>query len=106
PSANSLLPWEYPLRRDSAMMNLLNRWFRPRLRSRPRRRDKSHDRLLRARPMLEALEDRVTPAITPTFGPPPFVSTALGPPGEVLEVVRPDGTLTQYDIGGAHALGS
>src|SRR5439155_13340379 len=36
----------------------------------------------------------------------PSVSVAFGPFGEVLVVVRPDGTLTQYDAFGAHALGA
>src|SRR5439155_13614047 len=33
--------------------------------------------------------------------PPPFVSVAFGPAGEVLEVVSSDGTLTQIDAAGA-----
>jgi len=36
---------------------------------------------------------------------PPFVSVAFGPFGQVLEVVNPQGILTQYDAFGAHVLG-
>jgi hypothetical protein len=37
--------------------------------------------------------------------PPPSVSVAFGPFGEVLEVVFPDGTLEQVDSSGTHVLG-
>jgi hypothetical protein len=37
--------------------------------------------------------------------PPPSVSVAFGPAGEVLEVVSSAGVLTQYDASGAHVLG-
>src|SRR5262249_39362688 len=37
--------------------------------------------------------------------PPPCVSVAFGPQGEVAEVVRADGTLIQFDAFGAHVLG-
>src|SRR5262249_25701931 len=41
--------------------------------------------------------------------PPPvsqaFVSAAYGPYGQVVEVVRPDGTLLQFDAFGVHVLG-
>jgi hypothetical protein len=48
-----------------------------------------------------------SPPAPPASGilPPPSVSVAFGPFGEVLEVVGPTGTLTQYDAFGAHVLG-
>ncbi len=42
---------------------------------------------------------------TPAPVPPPPVSITFGPFGPVTEVVRADGTLTQYDAFGAHLLG-
>ncbi|HEV3116955.1 MAG TPA: Ig-like domain repeat protein, partial [Gemmataceae bacterium] len=36
--------------------------------------------------------------------PPPSVSVAIGPNGQVMEVVYPNGTLTQFDASGAHVL--
>src|SRR4051812_16817584 len=53
------------------------------------------------RPVLEGLEDRIAPAVAPQAS----ASLAFGPTGPVLELVRPDGTLTQYDSTGAHVLG-
>jgi WD40 repeat protein len=52
-----------------------------------------------------------TPTPTPTPAPvvvvpPPFVSVAFGPLGEVVEVVNADGTLRQFDASGVHVLGS
>src|SRR6266550_4723403 len=91
------------------MMNVLTRWFRSPFRSRrQRRRHPVNLHKVRARLAVESLEDRITPAATipsPATAPPPFVSVAFGASGQVLEVVTPDGMLTQYDSAGAHAMG-
>jgi hypothetical protein len=39
-----------------------------------------------------------------TVNPSPSVSVAFGPFGEVLEVVNPNGILTQFDVFGAHVV--
>jgi hypothetical protein len=46
------------------------------------------------------------PSPSPSSVPPPFVSVAFGPAGEVVEVVSATGALTQLDASGAHVLGS
>jgi uncharacterized repeat protein (TIGR01451 family) len=42
---------------------------------------------------------------SPPMDPPPSVSVAFGPFGEVVALVSPTGTLTQFDAFGAHVLG-
>jgi hypothetical protein len=55
---------------------------------------------------LGAFEVQVVVPVPPTpVAPPPFVSVAFGPSGEVIEVVGSDGTLTQVDPSGTHVLG-
>jgi hypothetical protein len=46
-----------------------------------------------------------SPSSPSSILPPPSVSVAFGPFGEVVELVSPNGILTQFDIFGAHVLG-
>jgi hypothetical protein len=46
------------------------------------------------------------PPLLPPSPPPPFVSVALGPQGDVLDIVSASGTFIQNDRSGAHVVGT
>ena len=55
---------------------------------------------------LEVSPPPPSPPGPPPLPPPPFVSVAISPFGEVLEVVSPAGMLTQYSAFGVQVLGT